>query len=227
MTGPFAGDPPDRERYILDQTIAFHPAHWTTRIPSQAWPTALSGCPVAGTVSVVTRRDVFDIASAGNPIHTMVAAFVWGTGAKALGPRGGATRLARIFAQPLSQVASNLSSVLQLQASTGSIAAYAALRPNSRNLVKWLGPSFFTKVLYFSGWHEHPGAPLILDQFVVKGLNKLRGTRWRVLGPWSPAQYGEYLEWTSQQATTWTSPTTGMAATTDVVERRIWEHGKK
>jgi hypothetical protein len=56
---------------------------------------------------------------------------------------------------------------------TGSPAqAYAVLRPVSRNVMSGLGPSFFTKFLYFAG----QGAPghrcVILDRVVATALRE-------------------------------------------------------
>jgi hypothetical protein len=49
------------------------------------------------------------------------------------------------------------------------VKAYAYLHGDGRNLIPHLGPSFGTKVLYFSGYGRSHGdlQPLILDQYVA------------------------------------------------------------
>jgi hypothetical protein len=67
--------------------------------------------------------------------------------------------------------------------------------------VPFLGPSFFTKFLYFvSGPTPAPGGEaLILDRYVALGLNCLLGWSLGESGPWSPDIYGEYLDWVRTQ----------------------------
>ncbi|MGN9768826.1 8-oxoguanine DNA glycosylase OGG fold protein, partial [Micromonospora sp. SD12] len=117
----------------------------------------------------------------------------------------------------------HLGTALQVLRSKGPEAAYAALHHGGDYRLKRLGPSFFTKLLYFLGWDSTAGdhRPLTLDQYVVIGMNRCRGTSWRPLGPWSAAEYGEYLTWTHERASGW-----GGGTEPDVVERTVWEHGR-
>ncbi|WP_459710481.1 8-oxoguanine DNA glycosylase OGG fold protein [Actinophytocola sp. KF-1] len=73
--------------------------------------------------------------------------------------------------------------------------AYAVLRPGVRNEIGGLGPSFFTKFLYFAG----EGAPahrcLILDRVVATALRDRCG--WTSLhphGPWPAGTYERYCD---------------------------------
>jgi hypothetical protein len=88
--------------------------------------------------------------------------------------------------------------------------------------VDGLGPAFFTKFLYFVGYDHTPEGPrpLILDQYVAKGLNDIRGHGWRTTG-WTADQYAAYLDWANGEAI---GP--GSIQSEDEAEFRIWEHGK-
>jgi hypothetical protein len=61
----------------------------------------------------------------------------------------------------------------------------------------YLGPSFFTKWLYFTGWNsrvEETARPLILDRFVALAISEVAASEWSENGPWSFNQYRDYIE---------------------------------
>jgi hypothetical protein len=96
----------------------------------------------------------------------------------------------------------------------GAVAAYSRFLRGGESNVTWLGPAFFTKLLYFAGFDRTPGPqPLILDRFVAKTLG------WRTTG-WTATDYGTYLD----AATSWAGE---YATTPDVVERTLFEIGKR
>lgn len=102
----------------------------------------------------------------------------------------------------------------------GAIKAYRLLLGVGH--VPGLGPAFFTKFLYFVGY-DHAGAelrPLILDRYVARGMNKLRGTDWPDAA-WRSSVYADYLEWARAETTG-----ASLVATEDEAEYRIWKHGK-
>ncbi len=71
--------------------------------------------------------------------------------------------------------------------------AYAVLRQERRNEIRWLGPSFFTKFLYFAGGGAPSHPCLILDRIVATALCEHCG--WASLhrtGPWSAETYQCY-----------------------------------
>ncbi|WP_203702541.1 8-oxoguanine DNA glycosylase OGG fold protein [Asanoa iriomotensis] len=81
-----------------------------------------------------------------------------------------------------------------------------------------MGPSFFTKFLYFAGYDcgAHRHRPLILDRTVRSALEMLSGL---VLDPSSADDYGLYLEVAHSWAEEWhTEP--------DVVERALFAVGQ-
>lgn len=101
------------------------------------------------------------------------------------------------------------------------MSAYQLLLAGS-NHIDGLGPAFFTKFLYFVGYdHTAKGRrPLVLDQYVAKGLNDIQGLGLPTTG-WSSDQYAGYLDWAHNEAV---GP--GPIQSEDEAEFRIWEHGK-
>jgi hypothetical protein len=73
--------------------------------------------------------------------------------------------------------------------------AFAILRPDRTNAIKSLGPSFFTKFLYFAGGGDPAHPCLILDRRVATSLRDECG--WDSLhrfGPWPSETYRRYCE---------------------------------
>ncbi|MEU7933648.1 hypothetical protein [Micromonospora echinofusca] len=222
---PFAGEPPSRETYILNHGFQFNPEAWRRRLPDSIdLPAWLEDRPRLGRWPRITRGDLLQAGTAAHTgraaIDILIGAYVWGSGLP--GGRGPA-RLRKVFDLNNGDTERHLGKALQVLRSKGPEAAYAALHHGGDYRLKRLGPSFFTKLLYFLGWDSTAGdhRPLILDQYVVIGMNRCRGTSWRPLGPWSAAEYGEYLTWTHERASGW-----GGGTEPDVVERTVWEHGR-
>ncbi|MFJ1582222.1 hypothetical protein ACIOC1_02780 [Streptomyces sp. NPDC088197] len=187
---------PDREA-VLAQAIPFDRDRWISRLPDPAWwPVALDACPRDGRWQRVDRRTVFRVAESADSVegrrHLLVASLVWGSGTKALT----VDRRARIFADPAAaaDIDARLTAALGTLRTHGPVEAYRALKSGQR--IRFLGPAFFTKVLYFAG---HDGGadprPLILDSVVSRALRKagLVDGGWPNNG-WTPLQYERYLE---------------------------------
>lgn len=71
--------------------------------------------------------------------------------------------------------------------------AFALLRPGNSNAIRYLGPSFFTKFLYFAGGGAPDHPCLILDRVVATRLRDRCG--WTSLhreGPWPAETYERY-----------------------------------
>jgi hypothetical protein len=196
----------------------------------------MAAIPLNGFGSMdVTRNAVFSIAAAARtPIQceqAMVAAAAFGAGSGRL-----VARVQRPWAglvgpaPPVIGTALAAAAAILFAPGGGAVSAYAFLRNGPRH-IKFIGPSFFSKFLYFVGYGQpHPGPePLIIDRFVAKGLNKLIGatgpfTPWTIHLPhwdWTPAQYGAYIDWA---ATEKIGP--GPITSEDEAEFRIWQHGK-
>ncbi|WP_338324113.1 hypothetical protein [Micromonospora costi] len=222
---PFDDEPPTRERYVLDHGFSFNPTTWRRRLPAPIdLPTFLSGLPLNGPWPRISRGDLL---RAGAEAHTgraardiLIAAYVWGHG---LPSRRGPARLQRVLDLNGGDTDRWLGEAVSILRSEGPRAAYEALDHGGRCKLKRLGPSFFTKLLYFLGWNSCSGRqrPLILDRYVVIGLKRCGSVDWPEFGPWTADQYAEYLAWAREKASQW-----GVETEADVVERRLWEYGK-
>lgn len=174
---------------VLAQSIPFDPARWKRLLPDAAfWPPELDDCPVDGRWPRVDRRTVFEIGSrADDPLgatQLFVAASVWGVGTSART----VSRRARSFEQDVGgHLGLRLSKAIAVSRAMGPEAAYARLLRGGDLHVDRLGPSFFTKILYFAtdDLRSIHRRPLILDQYVAASLNRAEIADW-TLSEWSP-----------------------------------------
>lgn len=211
---PFRGAPPDRSSWVLGQKSRFSAKRWRDELPDPAlWPPELNTAPDSEGWHHVDRRTVFEIGKrAAEPLgaaQTLVAADVWGTGTKARGR----SRCLKVFGQGAEAVGNVLAAAAQRLRDDGPQAAYSYLHRDSRNRIKYLGPSFGTKFLYFSGYNRCHGdrQPLILDDNVAAALSRLCGL--------TVPEYAEYLSLAHDWATDWQT-------TPDVIERVLFSIGK-
>lgn len=222
----FDGPPPARDTYIADHWFGFNPATWRRwLLESAPWPDWLDELPYAGRWPRITRGHLLSAGNAANGGQTadqlLIGAYIWGSGL----PAGrGPVRLRRVFDRNPARVQPRLAGAVEVLRGEGAAAAYRQLSWGGRYKLTGLGASFFTKLLYFAGWDSAAGAlrPLILDRSVVVGLNAVGGTQWPPFGPWTADQYADYLDWAPDEADRW-----GPGTTADVVERAVWECGKK
>lgn len=84
---------------------------------------------------------------------------------------------------------------------SGSVQAYRQFLGADR--LPWLGPAFFTKILYFGGYRRTSGGiqPLILDRRVAARLPPDAGTAHLFAGGWSSSAWRDYLAWAAEQST--------------------------
>lgn len=223
MTGlpPFLQEkePPDRVGAVLGQSVSFNPHTWKPRLPDGLWPTDLDRLESTGRFHRITREDVFALSTCdGTPacaVRSYIAVCVWGTGT---GGRGVARRARPLRSQ--ADVGERLLEAIGTLRGDGAVAAYRRLRNDGDLHIKGLGPAFFSKVLYFTGWNHVAGPrPLILDRFVARALDDQAGLGWRPTWNWTSGQYDRYLDLVAGWAVSW-----GTEA--DVVERELFEHGK-
>ncbi|WP_234538374.1 hypothetical protein [Streptomyces shenzhenensis] len=212
---------PSRDE-VLGQAIPFDRARWLTRLPSvDWWPPELDDCPTVAGRRRVDRNTVFAVARRSDTVegrrHLLTAALVWGTGTKARS----VARRADIFAAASAEdIDARLQAALGTLREEGPVAAYYAFNNDQR--IKYLGPAFFTKVLYFAA-HE-PGAaawrPLILDRFVALALRaEDTGEKWRTSG-WTTPCYGRYLSFAYERAQR-------AGVLPDQIEAALFAHGKQ
>lgn len=225
MTLPwlFSGPPPDRAKFVEQQSVAFSPEHWLDRLPER-WmfdPMAdLAFRQGQPRWPEVTRRDIFDLArgvtTPEQAIQFYVAACVWGAGKKArlVGRR------VRVLREN-KDVGVRLLNALYLAREDNAVAAYASFQRGGENRLLHLGPAFWTKIIYFGTYENDIGLkPLILDRYVAKALNDVAGLGWPQTWNWNLNQYYDYLD----LASTWAD---GWGAHDDVVERTLFEYGRR
>src|SRR5690349_1265812 len=157
-----------------EQPIAIKAGWWRDEIRERGLP----GTPPAG--DQLTRADVW----APTDVFTLLwRTLAWGSGTR---NRVNRSRLAAIAAD-VPRCEDLLTKAADLSRSDPA-AAFALLRPGDTNEIRYLGPSFSTKFLYFAGGGA-PGHPcLILDRRVATALRDRCGwTSLDRIGPW-PAE---------------------------------------
>ncbi|MGW7257755.1 8-oxoguanine DNA glycosylase OGG fold protein [Streptomyces sp. NPDC054834] len=180
---------------VLGQAIPFDRARWLPLLPSADWwPPELDDCPTVAGRRRVDRNTVFGVACRSDTVegrrHLLIAALVWGTGTKA---RSVARRADIFAAASAGDIDARLEGGLGALREEGPVAAYYAF--NNDQHIKFLGPAFFTKVIYFAGHEQCDGAwrPLILDRFVALALRAAdTGEKWPTSG-WTTPLYRQYL----------------------------------
>ncbi|MFF4960978.1 hypothetical protein ACFY2Z_28730 [Streptomyces sp. NPDC001222] len=206
---------------VLGQAIPFDRARWLSLLPGSGWwPGELDACPIVSGRARVDRSTVFDISRRADTIegrrHLLTASLVWGSGTKARS----VARHARIFAaSSVSDIDTRLAAALDVLRREGAVSAYVAFNNGER--IRFLGPAFFTKLLYFAG-HDHPVGPwrpLILDSVVARALRAAdTEVKWPG-GGWTTPRYTRYLSLAHAHA--------GEARVLpDQVEAALFSHGR-
>nr|WP_146231133.1 hypothetical protein [Micromonospora sp. 4G51] len=174
-------------------------AKWRRALPDDAWP---EGFPESG---VVWRRDVFAVAESwrsevATPRQLLAAALMWGYGLNGYGP------WRAVKALNGDQHGERLTRALDgLRADHPTLedsrAAFRSFRDAKVSRLPWLGPAFFTKVVYFAGYRRdgHEIQPLILDRVVAGRLPVEAGVR-RRWGGWRSDEWIAYLQWAAERA---------------------------
>jgi hypothetical protein len=212
---------PEREA-VLGQAIPFDRDRWLAHLPDENWwPPELDDCPTTTGRRRVDRSAVFGIAARSDSVegrrHLLTAALVWGTGTKARS----VARRARVFPDSSPRdIDARLDAALGILRQEGAVAAYYAF--NNGHRIRFLGPAFFTKVLYFAGREECAGAwrPLILDRFVALAL-RAQGTdgEWWPTSGWRTPCYERYLSLVHEHARR-------EGVLPDQIEAALFTHGK-
>jgi hypothetical protein len=115
-----------------------------------------------------------------------IAVMAWGFGNVGYGP----FRTQRILTET-PNAAELLLSVAKTVSSQGAIAGYRRLATDCR--LRYLGPSFGTKFLYFTQPRDGRPRALILDAFVSRWLGRKTDHNFAVAA-WSESTYDEYLD---------------------------------
>lgn len=144
----------------------------------------------------INRDDVFRVAASGGGhrlVRAAVAAYVWGVGKSAFL----VGRMVRAFTANKDKIEETLAQVDRVLRTEGAVAAYASMLPDRENHLKFVGPAYFTKHLYFTGYRIGvPGPrPLILDARVVGALSSVDGFAGIASSGWPADTYRKYLEY--------------------------------
>lgn len=217
----FEGQAPARDDWVLGQGFTRDLAYCKGLVPDdRMWPVELDRLPVnAEGRTRINRQLLFEIArrvvnelSQADPwpatqLHAAIT--FWGAP-----PGQSATRATRPFSDV--NVAPRLAEAIALIRGDGVASAYRALSRRQRLWIPGLGPSYFTKLMYFAGFGAKPylSQPLIMDDNVVAGLRQVTGRQWEA----SLEHYIRYVDLAKDWAYECeTEP--------DVVERRLFEIG--
>lgn len=207
----FPGGPPGDE-LVRDHRVTFLRSHWSNQLPGLS-------CPVLDSVEeriTVSRRELFDAARDAETEEGVLDLYVkvagWGSGTSARS----IARCARVLRQ--NNAVATLSIAREASIAASPVEAYRRMNTRSDLRIKYLGPAFFTKWLYFTGYdqRELKPAPLILDARVATAIG------WKRKWGWRSAAYGEYLEAVEQVRAEW-----GPGATAHVVEYSLFKAGGK
>jgi hypothetical protein len=226
--------PSDAE--VLDHGFDFRPAWWLHRPQEPSWADFLTTLPAArkqrrgADWRHITRGDLLRSPETGpRPDGALLlGGYVWGTGD--LGFRVG--RRAQVFTDARTtagDVTARLAAAVEVMRNHGPSAGYATLLRYQDNWLRHLGPSFFTKFLYFAdadGSTGGVGRALILDQFVAIGLNYLEGWNLDETGPWPVSVYERWLDYAHEAAAEPDGPGSG-AARADAIEMAVFLLGRR
>jgi hypothetical protein len=194
------------EERAYDNWAKYRSVWWTRYFSGELahfWPSQLDQSePDKDNYRWISRNGVFDIAATDSEhreLHTAVAAYVWGVG---FNSRMSIGWLVRAFTANTTTVEDNLRLAAATLARDGAVAAYESMLAGGPAQTKFMGPAYFTKYLFFTGYHD-PAAelrPLILDKRVATALRG-RG----VFGPkagnthWPSELYRRYLTYCHDQ----------------------------
>jgi hypothetical protein len=178
--------------------ITINVGRWREALPPDAWPPDF---PMTGDV---WRRDVFAVADAyragtASARQLLTAVLAWGYGPIGYGPWRANKSLdgdpdGKRLAYALEET------VVAAPDEEALWTAYRRFRDPRHARLPWLGPGFFTKILYFVGYRRGVGGvqPLILDRLVAGRLPSEAGVSRR--SGWLAEEWFAYLRWAAEQA---------------------------
>ncbi|MEZ5213052.1 hypothetical protein [Gordonia sp. (in: high G+C Gram-positive bacteria)] len=164
----------------------------------------------------ITRQHLFSMAADAAVDPIAAERLLWNSVAWGLGSR---KRLARkriaSFAADRDTTANLLVDAAVLSKSDPA-AAYRLLMPH-RPRIKYLGPAFLTKYLYFAGAGEPAHPSLILDSRVATSLHSAGWKSLSCKGGWPSSTYQRYCELVERWSATCAAPRR------DLVERYLFD----
>lgn len=177
----------NRSEHILNHGFNLRTVWWKIELGKVAW--TASGPLAEPTESVrIDRQRLFGMASeihTGDidPVDFTMSVILWGSGNSR---RNNRARIQSIVAVE-GRVA--LARALEL-ASTDAEASFAVFQSNGRNAFAYLGPAFFTKLMYFAGAGSTSHDAYIVDHRVLQTLSRTAaGAGLRASHNYGPSTY--------------------------------------
>ncbi|MFI7307655.1 hypothetical protein ACIBM8_31065 [Micromonospora aurantiaca] len=212
---------------VLTHGFDFRPRWWQQRVPAEGWTAWLSDLPEANRgrqYRHITRSDLLTAANGGpdDVGRLLVGSYAWGTGDRAFL----VGRRAQVFTKNTTEsTTAKLVKALTVLRDQGPAKAYEMLALGGEQKLPYLGPSFYTKLLYFADARPdaQPGRALILDQFVAIALKEVEHWDITERGPWGPDQYQRWLEFAHNHART--ESTNQAAVRPDAIEAAMFRKG--
>ncbi|MDV3133340.1 hypothetical protein [Mycobacterium sp. 29Ha] len=211
--------PPEREQFVLNQGFTRDLGYCRGLLPdTRMWPAELDHLATDNGRGRIARRTLFEIAERATTdtdpwaaIQLHAAIVFWGAP-----PGQSMVRAVRPFAEDAA--AQRFTQALALVRGEGAESAYKALSRRGRLWIANLGPSYFTKFLYFGGYgaKAYMPQPLIMDDNVISALKDVTKKPWEA----SAADYMRYLDTAADWAFEF-----NVAA--DVIERRLFQIGEE
>lgn len=208
---------------VFEHWVPVNPEWWNKALLDRRLP----GGPLQVTYDSrhrpgISRGALFKLAavtgSSDAELRLLWHALAWGGGKR---PRLMSKRLDTVAADPEGAVSALRAAAAK--AGSSPVDAYETLYPSGCTTLKYLGPAFFTKFLYFAGQGQPTHACAILDRVVAASLRSRGWQGLRSTG-WSAATYGRYCElvacWAREASTR-----LGRLIAVDEVERWLFDQG--
>lgn len=159
-----------REAQVLGQRFTPKTQWWKDELAAAGWDSQGKLAADAPASVEVSRSDLFSVAAGVHdgvvrPEDFAFNVLLWGSGESRRNNR------ARIRSIVESGGGECLKSALELSRSDAE-ASFNAFKPRGRNRFKYLGPAFFTKLMYFYGAGSLEHKPLIVDLRVLRTLSR-------------------------------------------------------
>jgi hypothetical protein len=177
------------ETDVLDHRVTYRPVWWSRYLDDDDLARLPNSAQDDRGYATIARRDILAMPkeTPDELRQLLLAAYVWGTGSTAFRVRW---RVRAFTKHGLSgeEFGARLLAAKEMVRAEGPVRAYASMLRGGENNVRFCGPAFFTKFLYFSSFDptSTDPQPLILDRRVARSLS---------LGPspWRSQTYETYL----------------------------------
>lgn len=177
----------NRTEHILNHGFDLATAWWKSELGKVDW--APSGPIAVPTERVrIDRQRLFQMASEVqtgdvDPVDFTLSVILWGSGSSRRNNRARIQSIVNVEGRLV------LTKALDL-ATTDAEASFATFRPNRRNALAYVGPAFFTKLMYFVGAGNQSHNAYIVDHRVLRTLSRTaEGAGLRAIHNYGPSTY--------------------------------------